>query len=151
MAITLHKLTSRMGIAFSPDAVPPLVLIVEDDLSTRVMYRDFLSHSGFRIADAHNGHQALAKARELRPDVVLTDLAVPGMDGFEFCFALQQSDATRAVPILAVTGRSEYLQEPDRLERVGIARVLTKPCPPDIIAAELCRLLRRESGDTPSA
>ena len=65
----------------------PLVLIVEDDLSTRVLYRDYLTHCGFRIIDAHNGHQALAKAKELRPNVVLTDLAVPGMDGFEFCRA----------------------------------------------------------------
>jgi CheY-like chemotaxis protein len=123
-----------------PDA--PLVLIVEDDLSTRVMYRDYLSHSGFRIVDAHNGHQALAKARELRPNVVLTDLAVPGMDGFEFCRALQQSDATRAIPILAVTGHSEYLEQQDRLRQAGILHVLTKPCSPDLIASELRRLLR---------
>ena len=66
----------------------PLVLIVEDDQSTRLMYREFLNHSGFRTADAHNGFQALEKARELRPDLVVTDIAVPGMDGFEFCRAL---------------------------------------------------------------
>lgn len=120
----------------------PLVLIVEDDLSTRVMYRDYLTHSGFRIAEAHNGHQALAKAKELRPDVVLTDLAVPGMDGFEFCRALQQSDATRGIPILSVTGHAEYLEQPDRFRQAGILKVLTKPCSPDLIAAELRRLLK---------
>jgi CheY-like chemotaxis protein len=125
----------------------PLVLIVEDDLSTRVMYRDYLSHSGFRIIDAHNGHQALAKARELRPNVVLTDLAVPGMDGFEFCRALQQSDVTRDIPILAVTGHAEYLEQPDRIRQAGILRVLTKPCPPDVIAAELRRLLEQAPAD----
>jgi CheY-like chemotaxis protein len=123
----------------------PLVLIVEDDLSTRVMYRDYLTQVGFRIADAHNGHQALAKAKELRPDAVLTDLAVPGMDGFEFCRALQQSDDTRAIPILAVTGHSEYLEQPERFRQAGIERVLTKPCAPDVIEAELRRLL----GDVP--
>jgi CheY-like chemotaxis protein len=120
----------------------PLVLIVEDDLSTRVMYRDYLTHCGFRIIDAHNGHQALAKATELRPNVVLTDLAVPGMDGFEFCRALQQSDATRAIPILAVTGHSEYLEQPDRFRQAGILHVLTKPCAPDVIEAQLRRLLQ---------
>ena len=120
----------------------PLVLIVEDDLSTRVMYRDYLTLSGFRIAEAHNGHQALAKAKELRPDIVLTDLAVPGMDGFEFCRALQQSDATRGIPILAVTGHAEYLEQPDRFRQAGILKVLTKPCSPDLIAAELRRLLK---------
>ena len=119
----------------------PLVLIVEDDLSTRVLYREYLSGAGFRIVDAHNGHQALAKAQELPPDAVLTDLAVPGMDGFEFCRALQQSAATRAIPILAVTGHSEYLDDPHRFRQAGISQVLTKPCPPDRIAEELRRLL----------
>jgi two-component system cell cycle response regulator DivK len=128
----------------------PLVLIVEDDLSTRAMYRDYLSHCGFRIVDAHNGHQALAKARELRPNVVLTDLAVPGMDGFEFCRALQQSDITRAIPVLAVTGHAEYLEQPDRFRETGILHVLTKPCAPGVIAEELRRLLRETPGDNGS-
>jgi CheY-like chemotaxis protein len=124
----------------------PLVLIVEDDRNTRVMYRDYLSSCGFRIADAHNGHQALAKAKELRPNVVLTDLAVPGMDGFEFCRALQQSDVTRDIPVLAVTGHSEYLDQPDRFRETGILHVLTKPCAPNVIEAELRRLLRESPG-----
>ena len=120
----------------------PLVLIVEDDLGTRRLYRDYLSQSGFRTADAHNGHQALDKARELLPDAVLTDLAVPGMDGFEFCRELQRSVATRPIPVLAVTGHSEYLDQPDRFRQAGITQVLIKPCPPDVIVEELRRLLR---------
>jgi len=125
----------------TPDA-DPLVLIVEDDRSTRLLYREYLTGSGFRTIDAHNGFQALEKAQELRPNAVLTDLAVPGMDGFEFCRALQQSAETRCIPILAVTGHSEYLDEPDRFRQAGISQVLTKPCPPDVIAAELRRLIR---------
>ena len=128
----------------------PLVLIVEDDLSTRVLYKEYLTHAGFRAIDAHNGNQALAKAKELRPDVVLTDLAVPGIDGFEFCRALQQSDATRTIPILAVTGHSEYLEQPDRFRQAGILSVLTKPCAPDLIEAELRRLLHEAQGQTAS-
>jgi two-component system cell cycle response regulator DivK len=120
----------------------PLVLIVEDDLDTRMLYREHLAHAGFRTADAHNGHQALDKARELRPDAVITDLAVPGMDGFEFCRALKESVVTRDIPILAVTGHSEYLDQPDRFTQAGIAQVLVKPCSPDLIAEELRRLLR---------
>ena len=123
-------------------ATAPLVLIVEDDLTTRVLYRDYLSNTGFRTAEAHNGHQALNKVHELHPDVVVTDLAVPGMDGFEFCRALQRSAETRSIPILAVTGHSEYLEQPDRFRQAGISQVLTKPCPPDVIAEELWRLLR---------
>ena len=135
----------------APGVTPqdPLVLIVEDDLGTRVLYRDYLNHSGFRTVDAHNGHQALAKARELRPDAVLTDLAVPGMDGFEFCRALQQCASLRTVPVLAVTGHSEYLDDPDRIRQVGILQVLTKPCDPELIAQELRRLIDSHSPATP--
>jgi CheY-like chemotaxis protein len=119
----------------------PLVLIVEDDHSTRLMYRDFLNHSGFRTADAHNGFQALEKARELRPDVVITDLAVPGMDGFALCRALQESAATCTIPILAITGHAEYLDEPERFRHAGISHVLIKPCELDEVVRELRRML----------
>ncbi len=127
----------------------PLILIVEDDLSTRLMYREFLMHAGFRTLDAHNGNQALAKVHEMPPDAVLTDLAVPGMDGFEFCRALRQSPRTRSIPILAVTGHAEYLAQTARLRQVGIEQILTKPCAPDVIAHELRRLLRDASGADP--
>lgn len=119
----------------------PLVLIVEDDPATRTMYREYLDRSGFRTIDAHNGHQALAKAKEMHPHAVVTDLAVPGMDGFEFCRALQRDDATRNIPIVAVTGRPAYLDDRERFRDAGIAIVLTKPCPLDVIADELQRLI----------
>lgn len=123
------------------DTTEPLILVVEDDLSTRLMYREYLSRCGFRIVDAHNGHQALAKASEMRPAAVVTEINVPGMDGFEFCRALQQSAAISTIPVLAVTGHSAYLDQPERFRRAGISRVLTKPCAPDAIARELRRLL----------
>ena len=124
-----------------PAAADPLVLIVEDDPGTRILYRDYLQQDGFRTVDAHNGHQALEKARAMHPNAVLTDLAVPGMDGFEFCRALRDLPSTREIPILAVTGHSEYLDQPDRFVQAGIAHVLIKPCAPDVSASELRRLL----------
>jgi CheY-like chemotaxis protein len=123
----------------------PLVLIVEDDHGTRAMYRDYLNQCGFRTADAHNGFQALEKALELRPDVVVTDLAVPGMDGFEFCRALQASSSTKDIPVLAITGHSEYLDQPERFRNAGISHVLIKPCEPDVVVRELRRLLNGHS------
>lgn len=130
-----------MHIDAGEEALGPRVLIVEDDLSTRLMYREFLTHAGFQTIEAHNGKQALDKAREELPDAVLTDLAVPGIDGFEFCRALHQTASTRSIPILAVTGHAEYLDEPERFRQAGISRVLTKPCDPDVIVRELRRLL----------
>ena len=108
------------------------------------MYRDYLAESGFRIVDAHNGHQALSKAREFPPDAIVTDLAVPGMDGFEFCRALQESEETREIPIRAVTGHPEYLNDPNRFRHAGITRVLTKPCDPERIVAELRQMLQEQ-------
>ena len=131
------------------DPLNPLVLIVEQDLMTRILYREFLRHDGFRTMDAHNGHQALEKARDFRPNAVLTDLNVRGMTGFEFCRALQQSASTRAIPILAVTGHSEYLDQPDRFVQTGIAHVLIKPCPPDVIVTALRRLINGGVSATP--
>jgi two-component system, cell cycle response regulator DivK len=119
----------------------PLVLIVEDDPDTRALYRYVLTESGFRTADAHNGFQALDKARELRPDAVVTDLGVPGMDGFEFSRALRESPDTKTIPILAVTGQPDYLREPARVRAAGIDQILTKPCPPDLLVSELRRVL----------
>lgn len=123
------------------NSTDPLVLIVEDDRSLRLMYREHLRAAGFRVIDAHNGFQALDKVREHRPDAVVTDLAVPGMDGFEFCRALQQSAMTRAIPVLAVTGHSEYLDDPARFRHAGISHVLLKPCEPAAVARELRRLI----------
>ena len=119
----------------------PLVLIVEDDLGTRAFYKEVLTQAGFRTVEAHNGHQALEKAQSAIPNAVLTDLAVPGLDGFEFCRALQQSARTRSIPILAITGHSGYLDEPQRIREAGISEVLMKPCSPDVIADHLRRLL----------
>ena len=119
----------------------PLVLIVDDDLDTRALYREYLTRVGFRTADAHNGFQALEKAQLLKPDAVLTDLAVPGMDGFEFCRALRKSIHTRDIPIMAVTGHAEYLDEPERFRHAGIQRVLVKPCQLDELARELRRIM----------
>ncbi|MBI2185592.1 MAG: response regulator [Acidobacteria bacterium] len=132
----------------SSTASHPLVLVVEDDQGTRARYREYLHGAGFRTADAHNGYQALEKARELAPDAIVTDLAVPGIDGFELARALQQSVETRGIPIIAVTGRPEYLDEPDRFRHAGISRVLMKPCEPHVIAEALRDLLdaRRGSG-----
>ena len=135
-----------MGSVVPPNPAPaqPLILIVEDDLSTRVMYRDYLDDSGFRTADAHNGFQALEKARELKPDAVLTDLAVPGMDGFAFCRALKDLPTTRDIPILAMTGHPEYLVDADRIRHAGISQVLAKPCDLDAVVRQLRRLLAQQ-------
>jgi len=82
----------------------PLVLVVEDDVELRLFYKQALAEEGFRIDEAHNGFQALEKALQEVPDLIVTDIAVPGIDGIELCRRLRTNAATREIPVLAVTG-----------------------------------------------
>ena len=96
-----------MPAAFSEstDALQsPRVLVVEDDPETRHFYAGILAADGFDTYEAHNGFQAFAKAIETRPDLVLTDIAVPGLDGIELCRRLRADPRTSSVRVLAVTG-----------------------------------------------
>jgi two-component system cell cycle response regulator DivK len=74
----------------------PLVLLVEDDREGRMMYAHWLSDAGFRVEQAHNGLQALERAFDLLPAVIVTDLHIPGIDGYELTRRLR-ADASRRV------------------------------------------------------
>ena len=122
-------------------AEAPVVLVVEDDPETRRFYTDALTHGGFAVDQAHNGFQALEKALAAPPDLILTDIAVPGIDGIELCRRLRASELTRAVPLLAITGYGDR-QYPDRALEAGANRVLIKPCDADTLVNEARRLVR---------
>ena len=121
--------------------VAPLVLIVEDDPETRHYYADALHRSGFDTDEAHNGHQALARAlASPRPDLILTDIAVPGLDGIELCRKLRADERTRQIPLLAITGYEDR-HYPDRARSAGADQVLLKPCDWDVLVSAARRLL----------
>jgi CheY-like chemotaxis protein len=118
----------------------PVVLIVEDDPETRHFYQSIFESGGFRIEQAHNGLQALEKAIAACPDIILTDIAVPGIDGIELCRRLRADERTRSIPVLAITGYGDR-HYPDRAIGAGANHVLFKPCGPDVLVAEARRLL----------
>ena len=124
---------------------PPLVLVVEDDPDTRQFYSDALAADGFATDQAHNGHQAFAKALEIAPDLILTDIAVPGLDGIELCRHLRADTRTRAVPVLAITGYGDR-QYPDRVRGAGADQVLIKPCDAELLVREARRLTTERTG-----
>ena len=128
----------------------PLVLIVEDDPETRHLYSHALEGAGFRIDEAHNGFQALEKALASPPDLIVADIAIPGMDGIELCRRLRADDRTRSVPVLAMTGYGER-RYPDRARLAGADEVLIKPCDADTFLAEARRLLAVPAGIRGSA
>jgi len=118
----------------------PVVLIVEDDPETRHFYQSIFEQDGFRIEQAHNGLQALEKAIQACPDLILTDIAVPGIDGIELCRRLRADERTRSIPVLAITGYGDR-RYPDRAIGAGANHVLIKPCGPDVLVTEARRLL----------
>ena len=121
---------------------PQTILIVEDDFETRMLYSEVLARDGFRIDQAHNGHQALEKAFKSPPDLIFTDIAVPGIDGIELCRRIRADERTRMIPLLAITGYGDR-RYPDRARLAGADRVLTKPCDPALLVSEARRLLAR--------
>jgi CheY-like chemotaxis protein len=112
-------------VGSSPGCV---VLLVEDDQVGRRLYAALLEQAGFHVVEAHNGLQALERAVELRPDVVVTDLNIPGIDGYELTRRLKGDPRTGGIPILAVTGYVAFTQDPDRAGRAGCDAILAKPC-----------------------
>ena len=104
-------------MSFLPER--PLVLLVEDDRSGRILFAECLHQAGFRVEQAHNGLQALERAFDLLPDAIMTDLNIPGIDGYELTRRLKTDPRTRHIPILAVTGYGPFTQDPSRADRAG--------------------------------
>ena len=122
------------------------MLLVEDDREGRVLYSQWLRDAGFRVATAHNGLQALDRAFELLPDAILTDLHLPGIDGYELTRRLKADSRTGAIPILAVTGYAPYTQDPSRADRAGCDAILPKPFDPEDLTATLHALIADAQG-----
>jgi CheY-like chemotaxis protein len=119
-----------------------LVLVVENHDDTRAMYTQWLAFSGFRVAQASSGPEALEKVRTLRPDIITTDIGLTGgIDGCQLTETLKSYAHTHRIPIIAVTAWAMGGQV-ERARRAGCDAVLTKPCLPETLVAEIQRLLR---------
>jgi two-component system cell cycle response regulator DivK len=119
---------------------PPLVLIVDDDQDARDMYAEFLLFSDFGIVKARNGMEGFTRACETQPDVIVTDLALPSIDGLEFVRRLRGDERTRDIPVVVVTGCTvPAVQETAR--QLGCDSLLIKPCLPAVLIDKIQRLL----------
>lgn len=113
----------------SPEAFAPLVLIVDDHDDSRAIERLVLESVGFRVAEARTGREGLRTAIEEQPAIVLLDMVLPELDGWEIARALRANPDTRAVVIIAVTALASH-DDQDRAILAGCDEVLTKPVPP---------------------
>jgi CheY-like chemotaxis protein len=120
----------------------PLVLLVEDDAQARDGYAEFLERGGFRVAQAGSAEDALVQSTVATPDVVVTDIALPGRDGFALAAELQGGARTRDIPVVAMTAYWAT-DVHERADKAGITAILLKPCQPEHLIAELQRVLRR--------
>jgi two-component system cell cycle response regulator DivK len=117
-----------------------LVLVVDDFQDAREMYAEYFAFSGFHVAQASDGAEALAKAFELVPHVILMDLSLPEMDGWEATRRLKADPRTKHIPIIAVTGHA-LTGFAESAAKAGCDAFVTKPCLPDALVAEVRRLL----------
>ena len=123
------------------------ILVVEDEQSIQTIVRTYLESVGFQVTCVDNGLAALAVAREQRPDLVVLDLNLPGMDGIEVAARLRQESD---VYILMLTARSE---EADRVAglRIGADDYLSKPFSPRELVARVEAILRRRRAQGPAS
>jgi two-component system cell cycle response regulator DivK len=118
----------------------PLILVVDDYQDAREMYAEYLQFSGFRVAEASNGNEALERAFALKPDLILMDLSLPGMDGWEATRQLKSDERTQHIPVVALTGHA-LAGASDGARRAGCDSFVTKPCLPDDLVVEVRRML----------
>ena len=118
------------------------VLLAEDHADTRMFYAELFRMSSFEVIEAGRGDHALTLAREQMPALIITDLSLPGISGFELAKALKGDDATKAIPILCLSGYSDS-DTTDAATASGIDRLLVKPCLPDDLLAHARDLIKQ--------
>lgn len=116
----------------SPRSFSPLVLVVDDFTDGRELVAELLIYAGFRTAQAATGHEALERALALQPDVMLLDLSLPGLDGWEITRRLRADPIGKSLRIIALTAHATPAPL-SRAREAGCDLVLTKPCAPDAL------------------
>jgi len=123
--------------AFSSDR-PPLVLVVDDVVHGRALCAEYLELRGFRVVTSGDGLGAVDMALALHPDVILMDLSMPVIDGWEATRLIKKNARTSAIPIVVMTAH-QAASDHDEARAAGCAAVFVKPCLPDALVAELQR------------
>lgn len=116
------------------------VLVVEDDQAIRMLCAFNLKAIGLSVLEAADGEEGLELARLARPDLILSDVSMPGLDGFELAEALQSYEDTRGIPVAFMTGHREESYEA-RARELGAVAVLRKPFDPETLASVVLSLV----------
>jgi two-component system, cell cycle response regulator DivK len=118
----------------------PCVLVVDDYPDAREMYTEYLVYCGFAVVQASNGMEALQRAIETRPDIILMDLSLPVMDGWEATRRLKADKRTGKIPVVALTGHA-LAGISEGAKQAGCDAFVTKPCLPEDLVREIRKVL----------
>src|SRR5438105_4184415 len=121
-------------------SVRPVVLLVDGHDDTRELYTVALKSFGFDTITAADAARAFERASQVRPEIIVTEVALPGFDGWSLVRDLKRDDRTRAIPVVILTGYAEAAVR-ERAGREGCAAFLVKPYLPKELARVLCDLL----------
>ena len=116
------------------------VLVVDDYPDAREMYAEYLKYSGFDVIEAGNGKEALERALDSAPDIILMDLSLPVMDGWEATRRLKADKSTAGIPIVALTGHA-LAGILEGAKKAGCDAFVTKPCLPEDLVKDIQRVL----------
>jgi CheY-like chemotaxis protein len=134
--------TRRSGTSPVERRRRPVVLIVDDLSDQRELYASYLVYLGYRVEEAGGGVEAIARAIEVQPDLIIMDLAMPGLDGFDATRVLKAVSLTKGIPVVALTAHGEHLPR-EWAAMAGCDLYLRKPVLPGDLAGEIDRLLRK--------
>jgi CheY-like chemotaxis protein len=126
----------------------PRVLLVDDYPDAREMYSEYLQFSGFDVIEAANGMEALQRAVETSPDIILMDLSLPVMDGWEATRRLKADERTAEIPVVALTGHA-LAGISEGAKQAGCDAFVTKPCLPEDLVREIRRVLDEPAPQRP--
>ena len=108
------------------------VLLVEDNLDNQVIYRMILEHYGYEVIEAGDGRTGVELARDRRPDIVLMDISLPVMDGWDATRILKGDPATAAIPVIALTAHALRSDEA-KAQEIGFDAFIRKPAEPKLV------------------
>jgi signal transduction histidine kinase len=134
----IHRVEEKSGAAPTPRNAR--ALIVDDSTDTREVIKMIVSMAGYETADADSVESALEVTRRFKPDIILSDIGMPGSDGFEFLRRLREDAALTSVPVVALTGYASSLDREAALN-AGFAAHISKPVEPSALIAALDKIL----------
>lgn len=130
--------------------VKPVILIVDDSQTVRALYTELLTRAGFDIKVARDGLEAWDMIQHHAPQLVLMDIVMPRMNGYELCRKLRDNPATRDMPVVMVSSKDQEFDRYWGLKQ-GANAYITRPCRPDDLVRTINELLQRSMTQVDSA